>query len=77
MTQGLWSETTKKARNVKETIKEITEEEAVREESCFQVLFSLFSLLRQENIKASLYVGDNDAGKKKKTTDATVRTDNS
>lgn len=65
MTQGLWSETTKKARNVKETIKEITEEEAVREESCFQVLFSLFSLLRQENIKASLYVGDNDAEKKK------------
>lgn len=75
MTEGLWSETTKKARNVKETIKEITEEEAVREESCFQVLFSLFSLLRQENIKASLYVGDNDA-EKKKTTDATVRTDN-
>lgn len=66
MTEGLWSETTKKARNVKETIKEITEEEAVREESCFQVLFSLFSLLRQENIKASLYVGDNDAEKKKK-----------
>lgn len=65
MTEGLWSETTKKARNVKETIKEITEEEAVREESCFQVLFSLFSLLRQENIKASLYVGDNDAEKKK------------